>query len=100
MRALRRSRELVRGSGWPVFGVIVVLDILVALLAGVIELAADSAGTGAGLVARVVLGVLTAPLSAPAASVLYFELREIAGLRSSAPGLGDAAAGSDRPRAS
>ena len=75
LRALGRSRELVRGNGWPVFGVILVLGILVVLVASAIEIAADSAGTGAGIVVRVILGVLTAPLSALAAAVLYFELR-------------------------
>jgi hypothetical protein len=80
--ALRRSRELVRGSGWPVFGVIILLDVAVAIVAGGAELGAESAGTGVGIVVRVVLGVLTAPLSALAASVLYFDLRAIS---SSAP---------------
>jgi hypothetical protein len=75
LRALARSRELVRGNGWQVFGVILVLGVLVNLLAGAIELAAESAGTAAGIVVRVVLGVLTAPLLALASSVLYFELR-------------------------
>jgi Uncharacterised protein family (UPF0259) len=74
LAALGRSRELVRGNGWQVFGVILVLDILVVILASAIELAADSAGSGAGIIARVVVGVLTAPLSALAAAVLYFEL--------------------------
>jgi len=73
--ALARSRELVRGNGWQVFGVILVLDILVVIVASAIELAADSAGSGVGIIARVVVGVLTAPLSALAAAVLYFELR-------------------------
>jgi hypothetical protein len=75
--ALERSRALVRGNGWQVFGVIFLLDILVALVAGAIELGADSAGTGAGIVVRVLVGVLTAPLSALAAAVLYFDLRGI-----------------------
>jgi hypothetical protein len=73
--ALRRSRELVSGNGWQVFGVIFVLGILVAVVAGGIELAAESAGTGVGIVVRVIVGVLTAPISALAAAVLYFELR-------------------------
>jgi hypothetical protein len=47
----------------------------VVVLGSLIELAADSAGSGAGIVARVVVGVLAAPLSALAAAVLYFELR-------------------------
>ena len=73
--ALRRSRELVRGNGWRVFGVIFVLTILVSLVAGGVELAAESAGSGAGLAVRVVVSVLTAPISALAQAVLYFELR-------------------------
>jgi hypothetical protein len=76
---MRRSRELVSGNGWPVFGVVLVLSVGVAIFTGAIEIAAESAGTGAGIVARVVLGVLTAPLSALAAAVLYFELRRAHG---------------------
>ena len=74
LRALKRSRELVRGNGWPVFGVILVLVVGVNVLADVIELIGDSAGTGAGIVVTVVVQILTAPLAALAASVLYFEL--------------------------
>jgi hypothetical protein len=75
LQALGRSRELVRGNGWPVFGVILALDILVAIFAGALDLGAYAAGTGAGIVVTVIVGVLTAPLSALAAAVLYFELR-------------------------
>ncbi len=75
LRALGRSRELVRGNGWQVFGVIFALFILVVVVSGVIEAAAESAGTGVGIVVRVIVGVLTAPISALAAAVLYFELR-------------------------
>jgi hypothetical protein len=75
LQALARSRELVRGNGWQVFGVIFVLGILVTILAGAVELAAESAGTGVGIVVRVIVGVLTAPLAALASAVLYFELR-------------------------
>jgi hypothetical protein len=72
--ALRRSRELVRGNGWQVFGVICVLYVLVAILSAAIEFAADSAGTGIGIVVTVVIGVLTAPLAALASAVVYFDL--------------------------
>jgi len=74
LRALRRSRELVRGNGRPVFGVIVVLVVGVNVLAGLLEAVGDSAGTGAGIVVTVIVQVLTAPVAALAASVLYFEL--------------------------
>jgi hypothetical protein len=77
--ALGRSRELVRGSGWQVFGVIVILDVLVLVVAAIVDGVANSAGTGAGIVVRVIVGVLTAPVTALAASVLYFDLRKLAG---------------------
>jgi len=77
--ALGRSRELVRGSGWQVFGVIVVLDVLVTIVAAVVDGIANSAGTGAGIVVRVIVGVLTAPITALASAVLYFDLRKLAG---------------------
>ncbi len=73
--AMSRSRALVRGNGWRVFGVIVLLIIAVAVLVAAIDIAAAAAGVAAGLVVGVVLGVLTAPISALAAAVLYFELR-------------------------
>jgi len=77
--ALSRSRELVKGSGWPVFGVIFVLSVAVSIVSGLIEFGADSAGTAVGIVVRVIIGVLTAPLAALAASVLYFELLRLSG---------------------
>jgi hypothetical protein len=58
--------------------VIFVLFLLVVVISGGIEAAADSAGTGVGIVVRVIVGVLTAPLSSLAAAVLYFELRDAA----------------------
>jgi hypothetical protein len=75
LQALGRSRELVRGNGWQVFGVVCVLDILVMIVAAIIDGGADSASTGAGIVVTVVVGILAAPLSALAAAVLYFDLR-------------------------
>jgi len=77
LKAMRRSRELVAGNGWPVFGVILVVGVAVAIFSAAIEIAAETAGTGAGIIARVVLGVLTAPLSALGAAVLYFELLRV-----------------------
>lgn len=75
LKALGRSRELVSGNGWQVFGVIVVLVIGVVVVSGLLSLAGAAAGTAVGLVVRVIVGVLTAPLSALAAAVLYFDLR-------------------------
>ena len=94
LQALRRSRELVHGHGWQVFGVILLLDLLLGIGAGGLDLAADSAGTGVGLVVRVVLGVLTAPFAALAAAVLYFELR---GRAAGAPSTAEASPPRDTP---
>lgn len=84
--ALGRSRELVRGNGWQVFGVIFVLFFLVIIVSSGIQIAADSAGTGAGIVARVIVGILTGPISGLAAAVLYFDLRAASGERVAADG--------------
>jgi hypothetical protein len=93
--ALGRSRELVRGSGWQVFGVIFVLFFLVLFVSAGIEIAANAGGTATALVARVVVGVLTAPLSALAAAVLYFELLRLRSAAGPDPAFasGDAPAG-------
>jgi hypothetical protein len=77
--AFGRSRELVRGNGWPTFGVVLVLALLVQLIAVAIDASAESAGTGVGIVVRVIVGVLVGPVSALAAAVLYFELRRLRG---------------------
>ena len=64
LRALGRSRELVRGNAWNVFAVILLLVILVGVVAVVIEAAATPPAPAVGLVVRVVVGILTAPISA------------------------------------
>jgi hypothetical protein len=74
LAALSRSRELVKGNGWQVFGVILVLYIVVGVISFIVEAIAESAGSAAGIVVRVIVGVLTAPLASLAAAVLYFEL--------------------------
>jgi hypothetical protein len=86
LRALRRSRELVRGNGWQTFGVILVLVVGVGAIASAASLAGESGGTGAEIVVRVVVGVLTTPLSALAQAVLYFELLAAHGERPPRPG--------------
>lgn len=73
--ALGRSRELVRGNGWQVFAVILLLVILVGIVSFVVEAIASAAGEGVGLVAWVVVGILTQPISSLAEAVLYFDLR-------------------------
>jgi len=76
-----RSRELVRGHGWQVFGVIVVLFLLQFVVTAVIQALANSVAdsvVGYSL-ADLIVRLLVAPLSALAAAVLYFELKALRG---------------------
>ena len=77
-----RSRELVRGNGWRVFGVIVVLFlvsfILRAIVQGIIGAISDDSFAGYAI-ADLIVNVLLVPLTALAATVLYVELRRIRG---------------------
>jgi hypothetical protein len=76
-----RSRELVRGHGWQVFGVIVLLVIaaivvqilIAAILGGIFD---SVLGFALG---ALITSLLMAPLTALAASVIYFELKAIKG---------------------
>jgi hypothetical protein len=75
LAAFGRSRALVRGHGWSVFGVIVLLYfgvVVVSLLAGGIG---AGLGSGARALVQLVVTVLLAPVPALGASVLYFALR-------------------------
>jgi ABC-type multidrug transport system fused ATPase/permease subunit len=76
-----RSRELVRGNGWQVFGVIVVLFLLQFIVTAVIQAIANgiSDSFAAYAVSDLIVRLLVAPLSALAASVLFFELKAIRG---------------------
>lgn len=79
--AFGRSRDLVRGNGWPVFGVIIfffLLQGLVSLLVSGAFLAVSDTAVGSA-VASLVSSVLVAPLSAIAAAILYLRLRQAHG---------------------
>jgi hypothetical protein len=75
--AFGRSRELVKGHGWQVFGVIVVLFLLQFIVSAVIQAIANgiSDSFAAYALSDLIVRLLVAPLSALAAAVLYFELR-------------------------
>ena len=81
LESFGRSRELVRGNGWQVFGVIVVLFLLQFIVSAVIQALANSVSDsfGAYAIADLVVRLLVAPLSALAAAVLFFELKAIHG---------------------
>jgi hypothetical protein len=73
--AFGRSRQLVRGNGWSVFGVILIVFVAVV----VVSIAAGLAASGLGSVGRALVqwavNAAVAPVSALSASVLYFALR-------------------------
>lgn len=74
LRALGRSRELVRGNGWAVFGVIFVTIFVVGIVTSGADLVANSASSVGGIVIRIVLEILAAPVGAFASVVLYLDL--------------------------
>jgi hypothetical protein len=75
--ALGRSRELVRGWGWNVFGVIVVtVLVLIGVSIGLDLVLFPLADWLQGLVSQILVGTLTAPFAALAWTLLYYRLRD------------------------
>ncbi len=77
--ALGRSRQLVRGYGWPVFGVIVVAVLIGVVVALLLVASADAITDGEilGAVFSTLAATVTAPIEGLVASVLYFRLLEL-----------------------
>jgi hypothetical protein len=78
--ALRRSWELVTGRSWWVFGVVLVLNLVASVLAGIVTIPAsylaDSADAQGLVLAGAILGQLfTVPLVALGTTLLFFSLR-------------------------
>jgi hypothetical protein len=77
MESFGRSRELVRGSGWNVFGLIVLTVLVLIAISIVVAIAflwlPDSIQT---YVTDVVANTLTAPFIALAWTLMYYRLRE------------------------
>jgi hypothetical protein len=73
-----RSRELVRGHGWTVFGVVLITAILTAIASGIIQAIFSFLGSFlrywiGGAIASAVVG----PFFAVALTLMYFTLREL-----------------------
>ncbi len=75
LAAFRRSRELVRGNGWPVFTVIVLVGLAVVLVSLLAGLAAAPLGSVGRALVQWLVNSAIAPVSALSAAVLYFRLR-------------------------
>jgi hypothetical protein len=73
--AFGRSRELVRGNGWRVFGVIVIVFVAVIVVSTAAGLVAASLGSVGRALVQWAVNAALAPVTALSASVLYFALR-------------------------
>jgi hypothetical protein len=81
IEAFGRSRALVRGNGWQVFGVIV--SVIVIVLVAQAVLGAIAIGIDDSALVRIIFNVVastvTEPVAALVAAIIYFRLREIEG---------------------
>jgi hypothetical protein len=77
--AFSRSRQLVRGKGWAVFGVVITAFLIQAI--GALIFGSIAASIADGAIIRIVFSALastiTAPIVALAAGVLYYRLLAI-----------------------
>jgi len=73
--AFGRSRELVRGNGWNVFGVIVLVFLAVVVVSVAAGIATNSLGSVGRSLVQWAVNAALAPVTALSASVLYFALR-------------------------
>lgn len=99
LESLGRSRALVRGNGWPVFGVLVIFFLVTAVASAILGsiFAATSIDWLGSAIAFFVVNVLVAPLSALAAAAIYFELERIEQGRALPDAAAEAAADPGRP---
>lgn len=74
--AFRRSHDLVRGNGGPVFVVILIVFVGLAVVNLLLGVLTAGAGDGAQAAITWVFNAATAPISALTAAVLYFTLKE------------------------
>jgi hypothetical protein len=75
LSAFGRSRALVKGHGWQVFGVIVIVIVLLLVIGIATAILIGAVGDAGGALAGWILSVVAAPISALVAAVLYFALR-------------------------
>ncbi len=72
--AFGRSHELVKGSGWSVFGVIVIA-FLITFVVGLVAVAIGSAIGLAGIIIfAIIAGIVTAPINALVSAIMFFDL--------------------------
>lgn len=74
--AFGRSRALVKGNGWQVFGVIFIVFLITAIASGILGAIGMGISDSFGMrvLVNVIASTLTAPIAALAASTIYFSL--------------------------
>lgn len=72
--AFGRSRELVRGNGWNVFGVIVLAFLILLAVYIVASLIGAAIGAAGVVILSIIAGILAEPVVALVASILFFDL--------------------------
>jgi hypothetical protein len=80
IEALRRSRELVRGQWWRVFGIGIVFSVMIGVVGGIIGAVTRGIADGAdsqaiALAGSMVADVFTIAFTALAATLVFFDLR-------------------------
>lgn len=79
--AFGRSRALVKGNGWQVFGVIIVVFLIATIASFVLRAIGAGISDSVAMLAlfSLIASTLTAPITALAASVIYFNLIALQG---------------------
>jgi hypothetical protein len=84
--AFGRSRELVRGNGWNVFGVIVLAFLILIAVYIVASLIGAAIGDAGVVILSIIAGILAEPVVALVASILFFDLGGGQGVQTSPAG--------------
>jgi hypothetical protein len=77
--AFQRSHALVRGNGWSVFAVVLIVVVGLAIVSALATVVTAGLGDAGSAVVAWAVTALTQPISAVTTAVLYFALRERAG---------------------
>ena len=84
--AFGRSRELVRGHGWTVFGIVLITGLLTGIASGILQAAFSFLPRFLEiLVGGTIAQAIVAPFSAIALAITYFRLRDAHGGEPAAP---------------
>ena len=84
--AFGRSRELVRGHGWTVFGIVLITGLLTGIASGILQAAFSFLPRFFEiLVGGTIAQAIVAPFSAIALAITYFRLRDAHGGEPAAP---------------